>query len=93
VYLHDGFGRRIGEITTARAIDRAFVLMEPASARFFVAVDEPLLQELDPEQGRIVVIESEQYPYPWVGKLTIPSGNHESGEITVQPVGEPGVRG
>jgi hypothetical protein len=70
VYIHDGAGRRIGELTTTHNIDRAYVLMEPASARFMVSVDEPLLHELDPREGRMVVIESDRYPYPWVGKLT-----------------------
>jgi len=82
VFIHDGAGRRLGQVTTARDVDRSYLLMEPASARFICATDDPLLADMDPRQGRIVVIEG-YYPYPWVGKMTVPSGNRAAEEVTV----------
>jgi hypothetical protein len=83
VFLHDGAGRRIGQVVTARSIDRSYLLMEPASARFLMADDDPLVEQIDPRQGRFVVIESEQFPYPWVGKITSPDWDRNQREITV----------
>lgn len=84
VYLHDGAGVRKAEITTALNIERGYEIMSPATARFTVSTDEPELANLnlDPRSGRIVVIESTLYPYPWLGKLTVPRG--QRGSETVQ---------
>lgn len=82
-YLHDGAGRRVGVISTAKNVDRAYLLMEPASARLTVASDDPLLTEFDPRAGRMLVIESEAYSYPWLGKLTVPSGRRSDETITL----------
>jgi hypothetical protein len=83
VYLHNGAGRRVGMVSTAKNVDRSYLIMEPASARFTVASDDPLLTDFDPREGRFVVIESEQYGYPWVGKLTQPSGKRSDETITI----------
>lgn len=83
VYLHDGAGRRIGQFSSARNIDRSYLLMEPASARLSIASNDSLITEIDPRLGRFVVIESEAYATPWVGKLTVPNGSKSSEEITL----------
>ena len=83
VYLHDGAGRRIGQFSTAYNVDRAYLIMEPASARFMITTDDPLADEIDPRQGRYVVIDSDAYPYPWVGKLTQPNWTRASETITI----------
>lgn len=82
-YLHNGAGRRIGMISTAKNVDRSYLIMEPASARLTVASDDPLLTDFDPREGRFLVIESEAYGYPWLGKLTVPSGRRDDETITL----------
>lgn len=82
VYLHDGGGVRIGQFATAYNIDRSFTIMEPASARFQIARDDQQMVKVNPLLGMFVVIESTQYPFPWVGKMTVPSWTRD-GTCTV----------
>lgn len=81
VYLHDANGKRIGELTSAENINRAFRTMATSRATVTVAETDPLVAQLDPRRGRILVIESADYPLAWAGKLVDTSGQPGSGTV------------
>ena len=81
VYLHDGNGRRLGQLTTAESINRSYSLDKLDRAIVRIALSDPLVEVCDPLSGRILVIESAHYPLPWAGKVIEWSGDHERVEL------------
>jgi hypothetical protein len=84
VYVHDGTGRRMGVLTTATSVNRSYTIHEPGFARVDIAVDDPMLSNLDPREARFIVIESDIYPYPWVGLLLRPIWSRALGKVVLQ---------
>jgi hypothetical protein len=84
VSLHDGFGGVVAELTTAKHVNRAWDIMQPSTAQVSLALTDPAIAECDPTRGRVLVIESQQYPYPWVGAITRAGENHAEGLATLQ---------
>lgn len=76
VHLHDSLGVRLGTLTRVTSVNRSWAILQPgqASCRVSLVDDEgrfdPLVRELHPYRGRAVAIESEHYPFPWVGAIT-----------------------
>jgi hypothetical protein len=70
VYLHDEKFRRLGRLVTASGINRSHVLNGTSLAVCNVDRNDALAEQTEPRRGRILVVESPFYPYPWVGKIT-----------------------
>mgnify|MGYP003395184907 CR=1 FL=1 len=70
VDLYNGGFDLIGRLATASAVDRSYAIMEPGQLMFTIKRDDPLAHDTDPRQGRVVVVHSSAYPYPWVGYIT-----------------------
>lgn len=83
VYLHDGSLVRIGQIVTAAALDRSYLLGEEGVCTFSMSPDDPLFAEAQPTLGRVLVVESPLYPLLWVGKLSQARRGAERGALTL----------
>lgn len=70
VYLHDGYGNLITQLTQVRAISRAYAIRGDTAAQFEVADTDADIGYVEPNRGLIVRIESVNYPLPWVGYLS-----------------------
>ncbi len=84
VFLHDGNGTRLGQLTTADEVNRSYALNEAGIAHLEIAVDDPLIGETKPQRGLILVIESALYPRPWVGKVVGRAGVPDEGHVQLQ---------
>lgn len=87
VTLYDGNLNVIGQLATVFGVNRAYRHTVPQSvdvARIDVSRDDVLLDQLlriDDALGRVVVIESNAYPLPWVGILESLEGDEDSGAL------------
>ena len=77
VHIHDGLGPRIGTLARVTSVNRSWAILQPgqASVRVPIIDDEgridPMVRDnVDPYLGRAIVIESDHYPFPWVGAIT-----------------------
>lgn len=87
VTIYDAALRRVGQVESAADVNRSYVLDEPGHLDFMVRPDEEIVSKLSPIEGRIAVVESDVYPYPWVGKIVSLRRNRRSGSINVSAVG------
>jgi len=83
VHIYDGAFERVGEVATAGDLRRTYSMHNRDSARFVVDVDDSQAANLDPRKGNVVVITSDSYPWPWVGKVATLRANMVSGQIRV----------
>lgn len=88
IAIHDALGRRIGEIATAYAVFRNYLMraegrIPEATVRF--ATDDSSIAATNALLGNAIVITSEDYPEPWVGYITRRSGT--ATEITLTCTG------
>ena len=82
VHLHTWDFSRIGRVVSAGNVERSYTIDNNDQASFVVSYDDGLIAELRPQLGRVVVIESQSYPYPWVGRLTVIKGDQAKRELT-----------
>lgn len=82
-YLHDAGGARIAQFSTSADIQRSYLRGDAGAASLLVALDDPALPETDPLRGRLLVIESDAYPLPWVGFVSGRSGGR-GGSVEVR---------
>ncbi len=83
VYLHDGYGRRLGQFAAAWA-NRVFASMDVLQAHVTVVADDPLLLEAASDEDRLLVIESTLYPLVWAGTIAGISGNPGEGTVSLE---------
>jgi len=83
VFLYDAALRRVGQIASASRVNRSYTMDEPGILQFGMALDDAMVQEVSPLLGRIVVVESDFYPVPWVGRITTAQRARASGTIVV----------
>lgn len=78
LYIHDGETmRRLAELTGISSINRDFALRERVrQAEFDIAWSHPDGALTDDERGNVIVIESPEYPSPWVGRIVTRRANH-----------------
>lgn len=78
LYIHDGETlRRLAELTEVSSINRAFALRERVrQAEFDIAWSHPDGALTDDERGNVLVIDSPEYPSPWVGRIVARRANH-----------------
>jgi len=87
VTLYDGALQKRAVVSTAARINRSWTLDEPGLLEFQCDADERLLPSMSPLDGRLAVVESEFYPYPWVGKITSLRRNRADGSVQVSAEG------
>lgn len=85
VYIHDGATLyRVAQLTAVTDINRAYSLRDRnRSAQFTVALDDAALSYTNPRYGHVIVIESTEYPLPWVGRIIERQGNRADRTVTV----------
>lgn len=88
ILLHDRTGHRLGEITTAYAVRRNYLRrasgrIPEAEVRF--STSDTSIVHSDARRGNVIVIQSEDYPHPWVGYIAKRSGTRD--EIILECVG------
>ena len=88
ILLHDRTGHRLGEITTAYAVRRNYLRrasgrVPEAEVRF--STSDASIAHSDARRGNVIVIQSEDYPHPWVGFISKRSGTRD--EIILECVG------
>jgi hypothetical protein len=91
VYLHDATLKRIAQLGTASSVNRSFELGGPGNADVSVSPNEPFILDCNPQLGRVLVIESDSYPFPWVGKVTIARRDRTAGAVVIQAKGFDGI--
>lgn len=91
VHVHDGAFRRIGRFVTAFDVARSYELGGPGLGSLEVALNDPLIDESEPLRGRVLVIESSLYPYPWVGAIQRRLVNRDRGSVSLQAKGFGGI--
>jgi hypothetical protein len=69
VALYDGSFTLIGPLLSAANVARNYLLMQPTQCSFEIKMDDDLAVQCDPRLGRLVVVTSTAYPYPWVGYI------------------------
>ncbi|MGE0227750.1 MAG: hypothetical protein AB7I38_10925 [Dehalococcoidia bacterium] len=86
LYIHDGETlRRLVELTEVSSINRDFALREKVRhAEFDIAWSHPDGALTDDERGHVLVIDSPEYPSPWVGRIVERRANHPGRFWTVQ---------
>ncbi len=92
VFLHDGNFTRLGQLTTATQIQRGYKHLTPQqvnTASVQIAINDPLLPDLvrNDGLGRVLVIESDGYPVPWVGVVGEPDGDVGAGVMQIPAKG------
>ena len=88
VFLHDKTGHRLGEIVTAYAVRRNYLRrssgrVPEAEVRF--STSDASIANSDARRGNIIVIQSGDYPHPWVGFISKRIGTRD--EIVLECVG------
>lgn len=89
VYVHAPNGARLGRLRDVRTVARAFSRSGFESANFSVSTREPLLGELRPDKGNMIVVESTIYPLQWIGYVAQRRGDRASSivEVTCDSLG------
>lgn len=87
VFLHDSSFTRLGRLSNAANVSRSYTIDSRDVATMDVGFDEPLLYELRPALGRVIVIESSSYALPWVGKIVAIKGDQARRTLTVNAKG------
>lgn len=85
VYVHDAAFRRIGQLPTAHRVARSYELGGAGLAEVSVARTDPLIEEAL-TFGNVLVMESDVYPYPWVGAISRDLGGRD-GAVRFQCAG------
>lgn len=78
VSICDGSLRRIGVLNTATQVNRSYGIDNRDTASVQIALDDVHIGDTNPLDGRVLLIESNHYPVPWVGKVTKRRGTHET---------------
>lgn len=86
-YLHDATLKRIAQLSTASSVNRSFVLDDAGNADVSVSPTDPFIADCNPQLGRVLVIESDYYPFPWVGKITVARRDRGSPDVVLQAKG------
>lgn len=92
VFLHRGDFVRLGRLRTATSVNRSYAHATPQQLNettVFIALTDSLMGEVlnRDRLGRLLVIESDAYPIPWVGIITDAEGNEDTGEMQIQASG------
>lgn len=87
VTVYDPAFKPVGRVASAARISRSYVLDEPGRLDFLVDADDRMLTLMNPLDGRVAVVESDDYPYPWVGKITALRRDRTSGSVQVSGIG------
>lgn len=71
VYLHNGATlQRIAQLTRVKDINRSFSLRDRVhTGSFTIGRSDPAYELTSEHYAHVIVIESTEYPYPWVGRI------------------------
>lgn len=71
LYIHDGDSlERIAQLTRVHSINRSFALREHVrQAQFTILRSDPSYLDTATRYAHVIVIESTEYPIPWVGRI------------------------
>lgn len=90
VFVHDGAGVRLCELTEAVG-KRSYRTMQVSRASFVVPETDVHLDLCDPREGRILVVESTLYPWVWAGPISALEGGPVQGTISIEARSYEGV--
>lgn len=85
VYVHDGATlERIAQLTHVKDINRSFALREHVrQAQITLLRSDPAYLDTSTRYGNVLVIESTEYPLPWVGRITDRQRAEDGKAVTV----------
>jgi len=87
VYVHAASFTRLGRLSMVSKVNRSYTIDNRDVATFTVSLDDPLIQDMRPSVGRLIVIESSSYTDPWVGKLVSVSGGGKDRMVSCKAKG------